>query len=50
MERSPARQISITKGVHIQVSTMMMDHLAMPPGPSMEKDEAVSALKQKMKC
>src|SRR4029434_6432175 len=40
IERRPARQISITYGVHIQVSTMMIAHGASLTSPIIEKLDA----------
>ena len=45
MERRPARQISITNGVHIQVSTITMDQGASVTELSIEKDEAGTPVK-----
>ena len=37
IDRRPARQINITNGVHIQVSTMMIDQGARETSPIIEK-------------
>ena len=46
IERRPARQISITKGVHIQVSTMMIAQGASATSPIIEKLDGSTPVKK----
>ena len=48
MDLSPARQISITKGVHIQVSTITMAQGARLTSPIMEKLVAGAPVRNSM--
>ena len=46
IERRPARQISITKGVHIQVSTMTIAQGASATAPIIEKLDGSTPVKK----